>query len=274
MGRRRRHGPTRSLSQMCARTRACEQTHHGGRWFRARAGRTHGSSRLWSTHLARTRKGEALPLGARCRKRPQPCQKVQRWRWQRPIAHQFRRAGQPMRVRASLKPRAAPCARNIPQHQPVCIVCRSASSSLPLCDPRRRPSMVWHRPSAIADAAVRSLRTRTGRRVSGGAGAGPVTERCPLFAAATPLSAAPMHASTRTQAHARTHMHTCAAAQAHPPRAGLGRPGACPPRHAYSRRSTYSARATPFRILVAASTGRDVEWERAQSTSDLRARHA
>ena len=149
----------------------------------------------------------------------------------------------------------------------------AASSSLPLCDPRRRPSMLWHRPSAIADAAVRSLRTRTGRRVSGGAGAGPVTERCPLFAAATPLSAAPMHASTRTQAHARTHMHTCAAAQAHPPRAGLGRPGACPPRHAYSRRSTYSARATPFRILVAAVC-RVVEWERAQSTSDLRARHA
>ena len=201
---------TRSLSQMCARTRACEQTHHGGRWFRARAGRTHGSSRLWSTHLARTRKGEALPLGARCRKRPQPCQKVQRWRWQRPIAHQFRRAGQPMRVRASLKPRAAPCARNIPQHQPVCIVCRSASSSLPLCDPRRRPSMLWHRPSAIADAAVRSLRTRTGRRVSGGAGAGPVTERCPLFAAATPLSAAPMHASTRTH----THAHLCSSASA------------------------------------------------------------
>ena len=233
-----------TLSQMCARTRACEQTHHGGRWFRARAGRTHGSSRLWSTHLARTRKGEALPLGARCRKRPQPCQKVQRWRWQRPIAHQFRRAGQPMRVRASLKPRAAPCARNIPQHQPVCIVCRSASSSLPLCDPRRRPSMVWHRPSAIADAAVRSLRTRTGRRVSGGAGAGPVRERCPLFAAANPLSAAPMHASTRTQAHARTHMHTCAAAQAHPPRAGLGRPGACPPRHAYSRRGPARGRST------------------------------
>ena len=100
-GRERGRGrdvQTRSLSQMCARTRACEQTHHGGRWFRARAGRTHGSSRLWSTHLARTRKGEALPLGARCRKPPQPCQKVQRWRWQRPIAHQFRRAGQPMRV--------------------------------------------------------------------------------------------------------------------------------------------------------------------------------
>ena len=269
---------TRSLSQMCARTRACEQTHHGGRWFRARAGRTHGSSRLWSTHLARTRKGEALPLGARCRKRPQPCQKVQRWRWQRPIAHQFRRAGQPMRERASLKPRAAPCARNIPQHQPVCIVCRSASSSLPLCDPRRRPSMVWHRPSAIADAAVKSLPTRTGRRVSG-ADAGPVTERCPLFAAAT-LSAAPMHASTRTQAHARTHMHTCAAAQAHPPRAGLGRPGACPPRHAYSRRSTYSARARLFEFWLQRccreqlQRERVVEWDRAQSTSDLRARHA
>ena len=96
------------------------------------------------------------------------------------------------------------------QHPPVCIVCRSASSSLPLGDPRRRPSMLWHRPSAIADAAVRSLRTRTGRRVSGGAGAGPVTERCPLFAAATPLSAAPMHASTRTH----THAHLCSSASA------------------------------------------------------------